>query len=72
MSNIHHYTILDDTLVITKEDIHTKIAIDKGELEPVYTLEAMVDIAELLAYIRKEDPALYMKGVTTDMIREYT
>jgi len=57
-------TLLDDNLAVA-------LAIDDGACEG-YPVRVSINLERLLAYIREEDPALYMKGVTTDMLRDYT
>lgn len=75
--NLYKLSVLADTLMILK--VNDKLTLktldmdsDTKVIEPIYDIVEIQDLATVLAEIRETNPALYMRGVTTDMIVEYT
>lgn len=67
------YMLQNSNMMIFKKDGSVQISTDEEQtLEDTYILDAILDLKALLAYVRKENPALYMKGITNDMLIKYT
>jgi len=58
-------------LVFDKDDLAVALMISDEACEG-YPITISADLELVLAYIRAKEPALYMKGITSDMLIKYT
>ena len=61
------YNIIGTTLYVLKVADNVIFGTER-----TLDLESIIDLPTLLASIREQEPELYMRGVTSDMLLKYT